>query len=81
MYVIDSTSEEKNSQGSNSSVQKPRILIVDDEPDIGEFLADFFKRKDYSTLQVFNGEDALVQLNMYHPHVILLYIFMPDMGR
>ncbi|MCL4491270.1 MAG: sigma-54 dependent transcriptional regulator [Nitrospirae bacterium] len=41
---------------------KPKILIVDDEPDIGKALTFLLKKEDYAATPVTSGEDALEKL-------------------
>lgn len=41
---------------------KPKILIVDDEPDIGKALSFLLKKEDYVVTSVTSGEDALDKL-------------------
>ena len=40
----------------------PKILIVDDEPDVVEMLQDYFELNGYSTFSARNGKEALTQL-------------------
>ena len=60
----------------NKTVKK-RLLIVDDEQEICEFLADYFNSRGYECMVSFNGEDALAKTKLFRPHVILLDIKMP----
>lgn len=41
---------------------KPKILIVDDEPDICRALEFLLKREDYAVTSVNRGEDAIERL-------------------
>ena len=59
---------------------KPRILIIDDEPQIGEFLGEFLISKDYEVFYADNGEDGLLFVKKTRPHIILLDLRMPDMS-
>lgn len=56
-----------------------RILIVDDEPDILEFIKYNLVREGYQVATAANGPDALVKAREYHPDLILLDIMMPEM--
>jgi len=56
-----------------------RILIVDDEPDILEFLSYNLKKEGYTTLTAANGRIALDSVDAFQPHLILLDIMMPEM--
>lgn len=55
---------------------KPRILIADDEADILEMVADFFRGRGYDVLTARNGEEALQQAGR-QPQLILLDVAMP----
>lgn len=56
---------------------KKRLLVVDDEPDICEFLVDYFTGKGYESIAAMSGEDALAKTKLFRPHVILLDVRMP----
>ncbi len=58
---------------------KGRVLIVDDEPDISDFLSSFFQLKGYEAEIANNGMEALEKVKTFHPHVILLDVRMPGM--
>ena len=56
-----------------------KILIVDDEPDILEFLDYNLSRKGFTTLQASNGKEAIKLASSEIPDLILLDIMMPGM--
>ena len=56
----------------------PRMLIIDDEPDICECLNDFFSAKGFAVRCVFSGKDALVTLLEEQPDIVLLDLRLPD---
>ena len=56
-----------------------KILLVDDEPDILEFLSYNIKREGYIVLTASNGKDAVAIAKQEHPHLIVLDVMMPDM--
>lgn len=56
-----------------------RILIVDDEPDILEFLSYNFRKKGFTVTVAENGLQGLVKLNMERPDIIVSDILMPEM--
>ncbi|MDP8208987.1 MAG: response regulator [Candidatus Electryonea clarkiae] len=58
---------------------KGRILIVDDERDITDFLSAFFRMKDYESEVAHSGQEALEKLEAFKPHIILLDVRMPNM--
>ncbi len=56
-----------------------RILIVDDEEDIVEFVSYNLKREGFKVDVARNGREALQAAIMFCPHLILLDIMMPEM--
>ncbi len=56
-----------------------RILIVDDEPDILEFVGYNLKKEGYEILTASNGREAVDRTLSWHPHLILLDAMMPVM--
>jgi two-component system, OmpR family, alkaline phosphatase synthesis response regulator PhoP len=63
-----------------NELQPRRILIIDDEPDIREFIGYNLMRKGY---QVFTATDGLSGLDVAwqcRPHLIILDILMPVMN-
>ena len=57
---------------------RPRVLIVDDEPEIAAILADHFKDT-HEVSAASNGNDALGAILTNRPDVVLLDINMPGM--
>lgn len=55
------------------------ILLVDDEPDILEFLSYNLKKEGYKVITADNGEEAVKVVQMMSPHLILLDVMMPKM--
>ncbi|HQQ93752.1 MAG TPA: response regulator transcription factor [Bacteroidia bacterium] len=58
---------------------KFKILLVDDEPDIVEFLSYNLKKEGYEVLTANNGKDAIDIAKKELPHLIVLDVMMPDM--
>ncbi len=56
-----------------------RILIVDDEPDILEFVGYNLKKEGYEVETATNGREAVDKTLAWHPHLILLDAMMPIM--
>lgn len=56
-----------------------RILIVDDDPSIGEVLELFLRAEGYDTRVALNGTDALTIFDEYQPHLMLLDLNLPGM--
>lgn len=61
------------------SEYKPRILIVDDEEDILEFISYNLHKNDYEVFTSTNGKDALKKARQEKPDLIILDIMMPEM--
>ncbi len=59
---------------------KHRILLVDDEPDILEFIRYNLTREGYEVYTAENGKVALEIAQKQKPHLILLDMMMPVMG-
>lgn len=56
-----------------------RILLVDDEPDILEFIEYNLKKEGFQVFTANNGKEAIQQAIKNHPHLIILDIMMPVM--
>ncbi|HPD94533.1 MAG: response regulator transcription factor [Bacteroidales bacterium] len=59
--------------------QQYRILIVDDETDIVEFLSFNLKKEGFVVESASNGRDAITKAEAFGPDLILLDIMMPEM--
>jgi len=59
--------------------KKYRILIVDDETDILEFLSYNIEKEGYEVYKTNNGRDAIKIASEFKPHLILLDVMMPEM--
>ncbi|UCD17075.1 MAG: response regulator [Candidatus Zixiibacteriota bacterium] len=56
--------------------QSKKILIVDDEPDMVEWLAAFFQDNGYETIYAYDGFDGYEKARSEQPHLITLDISM-----
>jgi two-component system alkaline phosphatase synthesis response regulator PhoP len=56
-----------------------RILLVDDERDILEFLSYNLQQEGFETYTATNGREAVKIADEVRPHVILLDVMMPEM--
>ena len=59
--------------------KKLKILLVDDEPDILEFMEYNLKKENYEVFKAGNGREAIVKAKQTHPDLIILDIMMPEM--
>ncbi len=55
-----------------------RVLIVDDEEDIVEFLSYNLKKEGYNVETAFDGKEAIRIAKSFNPHLIVLDIMMPE---
>jgi two-component system alkaline phosphatase synthesis response regulator PhoP len=56
-----------------------KILLVDDEPDVLEFIEYNLKREGYKVYTTTNGTDSIKKAKEVNPHLILLDVMMPEM--
>ncbi|HEY4798153.1 MAG TPA: response regulator, partial [Bacteroidia bacterium] len=56
-----------------------KILLVDDEPDILEFLSYNLKKEGYHILTATNGKEAITLAKKEIPELIVLDVMMPEM--
>lgn len=61
------------------STKDYRILLVDDEPDVLEFLGYNLKKEGYEIHTASNGRDAIRIAREILPHLIILDVMMPEM--
>lgn len=62
-----------------TSIRKPTILVVDDEPDIRKILEILLESNGYTILSADSGKAALDLVAKHRPDLVLLDIIMPDM--
>jgi len=58
----------------------PRVLIVDDERQIGEFLSEFLAEKGFEVFYAASGEEAVQFVKRVRPHLALLDVRMGGMN-
>jgi len=56
-----------------------KILLVDDEPDILEFLSYNINKEGFEVHTANNGKEAIDKAKKINPHLILLDVMMPEM--
>jgi two-component system alkaline phosphatase synthesis response regulator PhoP len=62
-----------------SNLNKQKILIVDDEPDILELIEYNLKKEGYQVFTARNGQEAVTEAKRSLPDLIVLDIMMPKM--
>jgi CheY-like chemotaxis protein len=55
----------------------PTVLVVDDEPHVVWMLRFSLEAEGYQTLSACDGREALDELRLHHPELMLLDIMMP----
>lgn len=58
---------------------REKILLVDDEQDILEFMSYSLQKEGFVTFTALNGNEAIKEFTKHNPDLILLDIMMPDM--
>jgi two-component system alkaline phosphatase synthesis response regulator PhoP len=57
----------------------PRILVVEDSPDIAELIDHYLKAAGYTTTVIGNGSDGLRQAKLSPPDAVILDLMLPGM--
>jgi len=56
-----------------------KLLVVDDEIDICDFVKNFFKERNFEVIMAHNGKEALSVIEREDPDIILMDMKMPVM--
>lgn len=59
-------------------MEKKRILIVDDEIEVTDYLKEYFNQRGFEVLTAVTGEEGLNLLISMHPSVVLLDIRLKE---
>jgi two-component system, OmpR family, alkaline phosphatase synthesis response regulator PhoP len=65
---------------ATEEVQRPRVLIADDNPQGVELLEAYLADRDYDIETAADGEETLRKVKDWHPDLILLDIMMPKIS-
>ncbi|HEY6162781.1 MAG TPA: response regulator [Bacteroidia bacterium] len=57
-----------------------KILIIDDEPDIVEFLSYNFVKNGFEVIRAVDGKDGIVKAESANPDIIVSDILMPELN-
>jgi two-component system alkaline phosphatase synthesis response regulator PhoP len=56
----------------------PKVLVVDDDPDLVETITAFLEAQDYEVIQAYGGIEGLQKVRSEKPDVVVLDVMMPD---
>ena len=59
-------------------MNKPKILIVEDDSSVRNLITTTLETHDYKYLKAPNGKSALMEASTHHPDIILLDLGLPD---
>lgn len=57
----------------------PKVLVVDDEPQIRRFLRASLQAHDYQVVEAENGKEAVRECTVQNPELLILDLGLPDM--
>ena len=60
-------------------MNKPLILVVEDDPPVRNLITTTLKTNDYRYLSAANGETAIMEASSHNPDIVLLDLGLPDM--
>ena len=60
-------------------MNKPLILVVEDDPPVRNLITTTLKMNDYRYLAAANGETAILEASSHNPDIVLLDLGLPDM--
>ena len=60
-------------------MNKPLILVVEDDPSVKNLITTTLKAHDYRFLSASNGQGAILEASSHNPEIILLDLGLPDM--
>ena len=56
--------------------KKPRLLVIDNEIDVCNFIKSFFEIRGFDVVPAFNGDEAMKILEMVNPDLVILDVRM-----
>jgi DNA-binding response OmpR family regulator len=66
--------------GDRCMIEKPSILIVEDDNHINNMLATLLKKNGYNVRQAFSGTEAKLYLQLEEIHLVLLDLMLPGIN-
>jgi two-component system, OmpR family, alkaline phosphatase synthesis response regulator PhoP len=61
------------------NINKVRVMLVDDEPDVREFLSYNLKKHGFDVYTCANGNQAVKTARRVQPHIVIMDVIMPGM--
>jgi len=61
------------------ALPRVNVLVIDDDEDMREMLADYIRNAGYSAVTASDGREAIARLHEVRPELILLDVVMPGM--
>lgn len=71
------------SSGEAAQIKRPvraRVLVVDDELEFRKVLAEYLEDRGFDVIEAQDGEEALLRVPDFHPHIVLMDVMMAGMG-
>jgi CheY-like chemotaxis protein len=71
------------SSGEAAQIKRPvraRVLVVDDELEFRKVLAEYLEDRGFDVMEAQDGEEALLRVPDFHPHIVLMDVMMAGMG-
>jgi len=78
--VAPMTSPPETARDASAARTPTRVLVVDDDPDVREVLAEYLASKGFDVAQARGGEEALEHIRESCPEIVLLDITMPGLS-
>ena len=69
--------------GEAAQIKRPvraRVLVVDDELEFRKVLAEYLEDRGFDVIEAQDGEEALLRVPDFHPHIVLMDVMMAGMG-
>jgi len=69
--------------GDPAKAKRPvraRVLVVDDELEFRKVLAEYLEDRGFDVIEAQDGEEALLRVPDFHPHIVLMDVMMAGMG-
>jgi DNA-binding response OmpR family regulator len=72
--------EGESPYGDPRERERPLILVADDDPEIRKVLEAFFEDQDCDLIESGDGAEALENIIVYKPNLVVLDVMMPELN-